>query len=113
MEIGASLVIEPRFLGCGFLDACSGDIIRGSALYEIKAGDRPLRGIDLRQLITYAALNYIAKSHEIASVAIVNVRTGLILELSIEELTMQVSGLYPSELFGLMAYTLASGDMSR
>lgn len=113
MEIGASFVIEPRFLGCGFLDACNGDVLRGSTLYEIKAGDRPLRSIDLRQLLTYTALNYIAKSHEIDSVAIANIRTGLVLELSVEELTMQVSGLHPSELFGLMAYTLASGDMSR
>lgn len=111
--IGLPVIVEPQFPGCGFLDTCRGDILRRTTLYEIKAGDRPFRSVDLRQLITYTALNHVAQSYRINAVALVNIRSGLMLDISLEELTKQISGLHPSELFELLAYSLASGDMSR
>jgi hypothetical protein len=106
-------IVEPRFSGCGFLDSCNGDVLRGQTLYEIKAGERPLRSIDLRQVVTYAALNHVGRTYHISEVSIVNLRSGLALTLDLETLAQQTSGLHPGELFDLIAYSLSSGDMSR
>jgi hypothetical protein len=54
------VTFEPNFAGCGFLNPCVGDVLIGDALYEVKAGDRRFRSTDIRQLLTYCALNYAA-----------------------------------------------------
>src|SRR5579864_8207330 len=51
------VVKSPVFRGCGFVDECTGDLIIGNQLVEVKAGDRSFRATDIRQLLVYCALN--------------------------------------------------------
>jgi hypothetical protein len=50
------LVLFPQFKGCGLLDGCAGDVLVGNTLYEVKAGGRFFRSIDLRRLLVYSML---------------------------------------------------------
>lgn len=112
-RLDVTIVIEPMFPGCGFVDTCRGDVIQMNTLYEVKAGERSFRSIDLRQLVTYATLNYVSKAYRLENAAVVNLRSGLLFEIPLDELAQQISGLHSNELFETIAYSLASGDMSR
>jgi len=83
----------PVFRGCGWLDECAGDIFAERTLFEVKAGDRNFRSIDLRQVLTYCALNFASKTYEILRVCLVNPRLGLFLEEPIERLCRELAGL--------------------
>jgi len=80
-----SLILQPQFKGCGILDACYGDILAGHTLYELKMVDRNLRGLDLRQVMIYAALNHESEQFDIANISILNPRRGLEYSLTLEE----------------------------
>lgn len=82
----------PIFKGCGQLDACKADIIYKNKLIEVKAGDRHFRIIDLRQIITYLALNFKSQQYQLTNIAIVNPRTGKEFECSTESLIESCSG---------------------
>ena len=56
-DLSKSVVLRPAFPGCGYVDSSEGDVIFGSTLFEIKTVDRAVRSSDIRQTITYAALN--------------------------------------------------------
>ena len=92
-------VIQPRFKGCGILDSCYGDLFMGRTLYEVKCVERNLRGIDIRQVLTYCALNYQSQQFEIEEVCIVNPRRGISFTFDIEALAQKVSGKNSAELF--------------
>lgn len=77
-------VCQPCFQGCGKVEACEGDVLLAETLYEIKAGDRNFRVIDIRQLLTYCALNYINPAYEIDRVVLLNPRLGLFYEESLD-----------------------------
>lgn len=85
-------ITQPTFPGCGWLDACQGDVLSGTLLVEVKAGDRKFLSVDLQQLLTYAALNFAAKKYEIDSVALVNPRLGNFCSMPVEFLCQRVSG---------------------
>lgn len=70
------LLLQPPFQGCGWLSACEGDVLSSDTLYEVKAGARLFRMLDVRQTLVYCALNFSAKSHEIREVGLVNPREG-------------------------------------
>jgi hypothetical protein len=55
---GRVLETKPKFSGCGIIDSCEGDVYFEGELFEVKAGDRNVRSVDLRQLLIYSALNY-------------------------------------------------------
>lgn len=110
---GETIVLNPAFLGCGFIDSCQGDVLVGSTLFEIKAGDRPFRSIDVRQLLTYLALNYTRQSYVIRSVGLVNPRVGISTEIEVGELCFQVSGRDYAGLLGAIIYAISSGEISR
>ena len=93
------LVIQPRFKGCGILDSCYGDLFMGSTLYEVKCVERNLRSIDIRQVLTYCALNYQSRQFEIDHVCIVNPRRGISFRFGIESLTQKASVKNSAELF--------------
>ena len=69
---GEAVIIQPRFRGCGVLDSCYGDLLASQCLYEVKMVDRNLRGMDLRQVLVYCALNYRSQQYIINSVSILN-----------------------------------------
>lgn len=94
-----SIVIQPRFKGCGILDSCYGDILARTSLCELKMVYRNLRSSDIRQVLVYCALNYRSSQYEIESVTILNPRRGLEFAFVVEELAELASGRNASELF--------------
>lgn len=102
-----SIVIQPRFKGCGILDSCYGDILAKKTLCELKMVDRNLRSADIRQVLAYCALNYRSSQYEIDSVTILNPRRGLEFSFNVEELAERASGKTASELFHQITTFLA------
>lgn len=109
----SSITLKPIFLGCGIIDKCQGDILVGKSLFEVKAGERSFRAIDVRQVLTYLALNYARLRYKITNIGLVNPRVGVSVELPVDELCYQVSGLDVTALLGAIAYTISSGEISR
>ena len=60
--------------------------------------DRNLRGIDLRQVIIYTALNHELEQLDIANISILNPRRGLEYALDLEEFANRVAGQTAAEL---------------
>lgn len=85
-------VLRPQFNGCGLLSACEGDLVQGSCLYEVKAGDRAFRVVDLRQLLTYSALAYVSHSMTFTHIGLFNPRTGVVWKKSLEDVSRSISG---------------------
>ncbi len=107
------LVVSPMFPGCGIVDSCKGDIITNKTLYEIKAGERNFRSTDLRQLLTYAALNVQSGAFDIKMVGLINPRIGIFFEADLEELCFEVAGKAANDLLGEIVEVLSSGGISR
>ena len=107
------LVTEPVFPGCGIIDACKGDLIVSNILFEVKAGDRLFRSVDVRQLITYATLNQISKRFNIEKVGLFNPRIGVSATISVDDLCFEISGKNSTELFSEIAAAISSGEISR
>lgn len=110
---GNKLVVRPSFPGCGFVDRSEGDVIYDEALFEIKAVDRNFRSVDIKQLITYAALDYQSGSQPFQEIGIYNPRRGTEFEMGLDDVCLEVSGLSMVELLEIVAYSIASGDVSR
>lgn len=108
-----SLLTEPVFPGCGMIDSCRGDLIASDALYEVKAGDRLFRSVDVRQLIVYGALNFISKRFKIERLGLFNPRVGIAATMTADDLCFEISGKQSSELFSEIAAVISSGEISR
>ncbi len=89
---GGPLTLRPRFQGCGVMSETEGDLVFGHCLFEIKAGDRNFRMIDLRQLLIYAALDYASERSSFEGVGLFNPRTGQWWTRSVEAVCRGVSG---------------------
>ena len=98
-EGAGELVIQPHFKGCGILDSCYGDFLMGSTLFEVKCVERNLRSIDIRQVLTYCALNHQSRQFDIDQVCVVNPRRGISFRFPVEALAQQTSGKNSAELF--------------
>jgi hypothetical protein len=110
---GAALEISPAFAGCGIIDACEGDVYFEDTLFEIKAGDRNFRSIDLRQILTYAALNYSQSKRKIDFVGLFNPRIGISFSVGLDELCLEVSGRPASHTLSEIIRVVSSGEISR
>jgi hypothetical protein len=108
-----SIMPKPRFPGCGILDRCEGDIYIEKILFEVKAGDRLVRSIDLRQILIYLALNRASNSLEITGVGLLNPRVGISLEMNVDDICFAVSGRDSSRLLDAIIYGISNGDVSR
>ena len=108
-----AVVLSPEFSGCGMIDTCRGDVLVGETLFEIKAGDRPFRALDVRQLVTYVALNYAGHQRAISTVALVNPRVGISVEMDLGEFCFEVSGQDTAGLLAEMIYAMSAGEISR
>ena len=86
------VIPRPAFPGCGWLDACEGDLLLDRSICEIKAGSGRFRGRDLRQVLTYAALNRAAASYPVDSVCLVNPRLGVLLSTNLDHLCFELAG---------------------
>jgi hypothetical protein len=105
--------LRPRFSGCGLISACEGDLIEGSCLYEIKAGDRAFRVVDLRQLLTYSALAYAKSSLTFTEIGLFNPRTGVAWRRSLEEVSHALSGLRLSDTLSALVEQFSGASASR
>lgn len=105
--------LRPRFSGCGLISACEGDLIEGSCLYEIKAGDRAFRVVDLRQLLTYSALAYAKSNLTFTEVGLFNPRTGVAWRKSLEEVSHALSGLRLSDTLSALVEQFSGASASR
>jgi hypothetical protein len=110
---GGPIHLAPEFKGCGILDKCEADLIVGDLLIEVKAGDRNFRSTDLRQLLTYCALNYVENGYQIRRIALLNPRRAIYFTTELETLCLQLAAKSPSELLSDIVYFLSSGDLSR
>lgn len=107
------IMARPLFSGCGIIDHSEADIIFGKTLYEIKTVDRNFRGRDIRQLITYCALNHMGKQYDLAKIGIYNPRRGTIFEADIEMIAYEICGGSPEYLFEEICQAISGGGVSR
>lgn len=107
-------VLRPVFPGCGYVDASEGDVIFGSTLFEVKTVDRPVRSSDIRQTLTYAALNAVASDpFDIRSIGLFNPRRGQFCDVQIDYICSEIAGRPAQELFDVIVQALSSGEISR
>lgn len=88
----AKVEFAPQFLGCGFLNAADGDIGVDGTLVEVKTTTRKVAGKDLRQLITYLALDVGAGRQRWTHIGIFNPRRGTFHRAEVDALLLRVSG---------------------
>lgn len=89
---GEEIICAPSFRGCGWIADCCGDVFSEGVLFEVKAGDRAFRGIDLRQMMCYPALNFASKQREIHSLCLVNPRHGTYFYASLNDVCHGLAG---------------------
>jgi hypothetical protein len=107
------LVLRPVFKGCGYIDASEGDVIFGTSIYEIKTVERLFRSNDIRQLITYGALNYASRQFSLNKIGLFNPRRGQFCELEIDMVCAEIAGQPAQDLFATIVDAMSSGDISR
>jgi hypothetical protein len=112
-RFGRPLEVKPKFSGCGIIGSCEGDVYFENQLFEIKAGDRNVRSVDIRQVLVYCALNYASRQRMITSVGLFNPRVGTHFSTSLEELCNEVSGRSATEMLAELVRIFSSGDISR
>jgi hypothetical protein len=87
------VVLNPRYEGCGLINACFGDAISDSEdIIELKDGDRPFRSYEFRQITIYGALHLNSTGRLPRAFAIINSRRGVSVELPIDTLATEVAG---------------------
>jgi hypothetical protein len=82
----------PQFQGCGFLNAAEGDLGIDGTLVEVKTTTRKVAGKDLRQLITYLALDSSAGRQRWSHVAVFNPRRATFHRAEVDALLLRISG---------------------
>ena len=107
------IYVAPGFKGCGILDSCQADLIFGDMLIEIKAGDRNFRSTDVRQILTYCALNAAEGAYRLRRFALVNPRRAFYFVGDIETICLQCASKPPAELLSEILYFLSNGELSR
>lgn len=80
---------QPYFEGCGVVEPAHGDILIGDELIEVKAVQRPFRSLDVRQLLTYAALAY-AGDRAIRRLTLLNPRRSWRFSVVSDELALDI-----------------------
>lgn len=108
-----SIVLNPKFDGCGIVDSCEGDLIYGNCLFEIKAGDRNFRISDLRQLFVYCSLSYSKGPLEYARIGLFNPRSGKAWTRDIDTVCISVSGLRANDLLPRIVDFISTNSTSR
>jgi len=110
---GEKIEVRPRFPGAGIIGTCEGDIYFNSTLFEVKAGQRTFRAVDLKQLLTYAALNNSARSRSLNRLGLFNPRMGISFSATLDSICLEISGCPAAELLPEITRVISSGDLSR
>lgn len=106
------IVANPKFPGCGFIKNCYGDILINKDLYEIKATKKFFETKDIRQLLTYCALNFNSKKYIIENVGVYNPKMGSYFKININDLCLLFSGNNSIFVFSNIIDFVSSFDMS-
>jgi hypothetical protein len=106
------IVVHPTFRGCGIVDACQGDLLVGSTLYEIKNVSRPYRAVDIRQVLIYCALAKAAGEPLIEHIALLNAREGTVFKIGINDLAQGLGSAAAADLLDLVIYQISDVDVS-
>ena len=94
------IVPFPFFPGCRVILTCQGDLLYSKTLVEVKAGERDLVPSDIRQTLTYLALNSASKKPiSIENIEIVNPRQGTIYYDTVDNLCDAVSDRTKEDIF--------------
>lgn len=107
-----TLLLSPPFPGCGMINNCNGDVLADDTLYEIKAGDRDFRLVDIRQVIVYAALNHAGECFRISKLGLLNPRVGVFFKVSLESLARESGAGSAIEMFSEIAEFVSSNQSS-
>jgi hypothetical protein len=110
---GAKTTPRPIFPGCGLIDHSEADVLSDLTLYEVKTVERGFRSNDIRQLITYCALNSLSGKHKIEKIGLFNPRKGISFELELDLVTREISGKTANDLFEDIHQAISSGGISR
>lgn len=103
------LEFYPEFRGCGIMESCRGDLFCDETLVEIKAGERDILPSDIKQLIAYAALNWLSSNPKpIKHVEIYNPRQGFLWNEELGELILTISNIPMEDLFDQIGKYLIS-----
>ena len=87
------ITLNPRFEGCGIINACFGDAISDIGhIIELKDGDRPFRSYEFRQISIYAALHLNSTGQLPPAITVINSRRGVSVELPIDTLAGEIAG---------------------
>jgi hypothetical protein len=113
VEKGKKATLSPEFPGCGIIDNSEGDIITSQTLYEIKAGERNFRLVDVRQVLVYLALNQSATLYDITSIGLLNPRIGVFVKVKVDDLAMGTSGKSTVGLLSEIIQFASGGEVSR
>lgn len=107
------LEIRPQFPGAGIIGSCEGDVFFNSTLFEVKAGQRPYRAVDLKQLLTYAVLNHASRARPLSELGLFNPRMGTSFRAPLDDICHEISGCTSAELLPEITRVISSGDLSR
>ena len=111
--VAGGLTVRPKFVGCGTLSACEGDVVARNCLYEVKAGDRGFRVSDIRQLLVYSALAYASNKLTFERVGLFNPRTGMAWSRQVDDVCMAVSGLRATDVLPRLIDHFMATSVSR
>ncbi len=121
-------LVDPVIPGCGIIETATGDLLIRRArysvdddldppetyeqlLYEVKTVARPFRALDIRQLITYAALMAAADEAPV-TVGVVNPRLGTFIESPIDRLAEDIAGVPANELLQRVIFDISAAGIS-
>ena len=107
------VVARPMFAGCGFVNRSEGDLVVESTIFEVKSVNRRLRSSDIRQLVTYAALNLSSRQFDISKIGVINPRRGELWQSKLDEVCEEIAGASTQDLLRALIHAMASGEISR
>lgn len=122
----STYIVDPLIPGCGIVDNATADLLIRRArftfdldspetyehlLYEVKTVTRPFRAIDIRQLVTYAALMAAADEAPV-TVGIVNPRLGTFVECPLDRLAEDIAGVSGNGLLQQIIFDVSGAEVS-
>jgi len=109
----SELVFWPQFPGCGILDAVKADILHGTELFEVKAGDRSFRVTDIRQVLVYCCLDFASKKYGVKTLVLLNPRRGTYFRTTVSELVRECSGTTSVDFFSTVIEFMSTEPNSK
>lgn len=112
IEDGVPLSWEHRLAGCGEVEACHVDLLIGTThIVEIKAVNRAFRGLDIRQLLTYAAISE-SLSRPIEHLGLLNPRLGTYMTWDVGQLALDLGSPSYMEMMAALQMQMSSSLVS-